>query len=185
MLTAALRSGNVIVPQCNNFPMKPFFMSYRISFLLGFLICLGLLGFALFAESYWNLIPCPLCIFQRVAFIVMALFFLLGALHAPRGSGRWGYTGGVLVGAGAGIAVAARHLWIQSLPADQVPSCGPPLDYMFSAFPFAKVLKLVFTGSGECAKVEPILGLPMPAWSLLWFVALALLAIVVTRRRVK
>ena len=58
--------------------------------------------------------------------------------------------------------VAARHLWIQSLPADQVPSCGPPLDYMFSAFPFAKVLKLVFTGSGECAKVESILGLPMP-----------------------
>jgi disulfide bond formation protein DsbB len=54
---------------------------------------------------------------------------------------------------------------------------------MFGAFPFAKVLKLVFTGSGECAKVEPILGLPMPAWSLLWFVLLAILAIVATRRR--
>lgn len=165
--------------------MKPFSGTYRVSFLIGFLICLGLLGFALFAESRWNLIPCPLCIFQRIAFIVMAVFFLLGALHAPRAAGRWWYTGGVLLGALAGIAVAGRHLWIQSLPADQVPSCGPPLDYMFSAFPFAKVLKLVFTGSGECAKVEWILGLPMPAWSLLWFIALALLALVATCRRVK
>jgi disulfide bond formation protein DsbB len=89
-----------------------------------------------------------------------------------------------MVGAMLGIAVAGRQLWIQSLPADQVPSCGPPLDYMFSAFPFAKVLKLVFTGSGECAKVELILGLPVPAWALLWFVALAVLAIMATRRRV-
>lgn len=164
--------------------MKPFRLSYRFSFILGFLICIGLIAFALFAESHWNLVPCPLCIFQRVAFIVMALFFLLGALHAPRRAGRWWYTGGALAGAAAGIAVAGRHLWIQSLPAGKVPSCGPPLDYMFSTFPFAKVLKLVFTGSGECAKVEPILGLPMPAWALLWFVALAVLAIMATRRRV-
>jgi len=163
--------------------MNPFRWSYRVSFLVGFLICAGLLGFALFSEYHWNLIPCPLCIFQRVAFLVMALFFLLGALHAPRGSVRWVYTGGALLGAIFGIAVAGRHLWIQSLPADQVPSCGPPLDYMFSAFPFGKVLQLVFTGSGECAKVEPILGLPMPAWTLLWFILLGVLAIAATRRR--
>lgn len=163
--------------------MNPFRWSYRVSFFAGFLICAGLLGFALFAEKYWQLFPCPLCIFQRVGFIVMGVFFLLGALHAPRGGTRWVYAGGVLVGALFGIAVAARHLWIQSLPADQVPSCGPPLDYMFSAFPFAKVLRLVFTGSGECATVEPILGLPMPAWTLLWFIALAVLAVVVSRRR--
>ncbi|MEP7185166.1 MAG: disulfide bond formation protein B [Rhodanobacter sp.] len=164
--------------------MKPFHPSFRLCFFIGFLICAGLLGFALFAESRWNLIPCPLCIFQRVAFIVMGLFFLLGALHAPHGVGRWWYAGGALLGATIGTAVAGRHLWIQSLPADQVPSCGPPLDYMFSAFPFAKVLKLVFTGSGECAKVESILGLPMPAWALFWFLALAMLAIMATRQRV-
>lgn len=163
--------------------MNPFRWSYRVSFFAGFLVCVGLLGFALFAEKYWHLFPCPLCIFQRIGFIVMAVFFLLGALHAPRGGARWIYTGGTLLGALFGIAVAGRHLWIQSLPADQIPSCGPPLDYMFSAFPFARVLQLVFTGSGECAKVEPILGLPMPAWTLLWFVVLAMLAVVVTRRR--
>lgn len=164
--------------------MKPLLWSYRSLFLFGFLACVGLIAFALFAESYWHLIPCPLCIFQRVGFIVMAVFFLLGALHGPRGRIRWLYTGGVSLGGLFGITVATRHLWIQSLPADQVPSCGPPLDYMFSAFPFAKVLKLVFTGSGECAKVESILGLPMPAWALVWFVVLTVLAVWVTCRKV-
>ena len=163
--------------------MNPFRWSYRVSFLAGFLICAGLLSFALFAEKYWHLFPCPLCIFQRIGFILMGVFFLLGALHAPRGGIRWVYTGGALLSALFGIAVAGRHLWIQSLPADQIPSCGPPLDYMFSAFPFVRVLQLVCTGSGECAKVEPILGLPMPAWTLLWFIALAALAVVATRRR--
>ena len=163
--------------------MNPLHWSYRVAFFIGFLICGALLGFALYAERAWGMNPCPLCIFQRIGFLFMAAFFLVGALHAPRGGGRRVYTGGVLIGAIFGMGVAARHLWIQSLPADQIPSCGPPLDYMFSAFPFERVLKLVFTGSGECAKVEPILGLPMPAWSLLWFVLLAVLAIVATRRR--
>lgn len=163
--------------------MNPLRWSYRASFLVGFLICAGLLGFALFAEYHWSMFPCPLCIFQRIAFIVMGVFFLVGALHAPRSRLRWVYATGVWLGAVFGVAVAGRHLWIQTLPADQVPSCGPPLDYMFSAFPFAKVLKMVFTGSGECAKVEPILGLPMPAWTLLWFVLLAVLTVIAVRRR--
>jgi disulfide bond formation protein DsbB len=163
--------------------MNPLHWSYRVAFSIGFVICMALLGFALYAEHVLGMNPCPLCIFQRMGFLFMAAFFLVGAIHAPHGRGRRVYTGGVLVGALFGMCVAARHLWIQSLPADQVPSCGPPLDYMFSAFPFSKVLQLVFTGSGECAKVEPILGLPMPAWSLLWFVLLAVLTIVATRRR--
>ncbi|MFC5524917.1 disulfide bond formation protein B [Rhodanobacter ginsengisoli] len=164
--------------------MNPFRWSYRVSFLVGFVVCAGLLGFALYAEKYWQMFPCPLCIFQRVAFIVMAVFFLLGGLHAPRGRTRWIYAAGIWLGAIFGMAVAGRHLWIQSLPTDQIPSCGPPLDYMFSAFPFQKVLELVFTGSGECAKVEPILGLPMPAWTLLWFVLLAVLTMMAVRQRV-
>lgn len=165
------------------FPMNPFNWSYRVSFLIGFLICVGLLGFALYTQHQWGLYPCPLCIFQRIGFVLVGVFFLLGALHAPRGLGRYAYTTGVMLGSLFGIVVAGRHLWIQSLPADQVPSCGPPLDYMFSAFPLADVLRKVFTGSGECAKVESILGLPMPAWSLLWFLLLATLALTATRRR--
>jgi disulfide bond formation protein DsbB len=183
VLTALRRTGNVIVSHRSKAPMNPLRWSYRFSFAVGFLVCAALMGFALYAEYAWEMTPCPLCIFQRVGFIVMGVFFLLGALHAPRGGLRWIYAAGVWLGAVFGIVVAARHLGIQSLPADQIPSCGPPLDYMFSAFPFAKVLRMVFTGSGECAAVEPILGLPMPAWTLLWFVLLAVLTVVAVRRR--
>jgi disulfide bond formation protein DsbB len=165
--------------------MNPFRWSYRVSFVVGFLVCAGLLGLALYAEYVWQMFPCPLCIFQRIAFIVMGVFFLLGALHAPRGWGRWVYAVGAGLGAAFGIVVAARHLWIQSLPADQIPSCGPGIGYLFDNFPFATMLQKVFTGSGECAKVEPVLGLPMPAWSLIWFVLLAGLTVLAVRQGVR
>jgi protein dithiol:quinone oxidoreductase len=163
--------------------MNPLRWSYRVSFFLGFLICVALLAFALYAEYELGMEPCPLCIFQRVGFMVMAASFLIGAIHAPRAGGRWFYTGLLLLGALFGIATAGRHLWIQSLPPDQLPSCGPNLGYMFDAFPLAKVLKMVFTGSGECAKVQPILGLPMPFWTLLWYILLSVWAIRATLQR--
>ncbi len=167
--------------------MNPFRWSYRVKFLLGFLICAGLLAFALYAQYVLMMDPCPLCILQRVVFIALGLVFLVGALHAPRGSKRWIYVLLLLLIALAGTAIAARHLWIQSLPADQVPSCGAPLGYLLETRAgnggLIGVLEKVLTGSGECARVEPILGLPMPAWSLLWFVLLAALAIVAGTRR--
>ncbi|MHC1480308.1 disulfide bond formation protein B [Frateuria aurantia] len=148
--------------------------SYRIRCLAGFLVCAGLLGFALYAQYVWMMDPCPLCIFQRVAFVGVGLFFLLGAIHGPRAGGRVVYLVPLLVSALAGLGIAGRQLWIQSLPADQVPSCGPGLGYLVNTFPFMHMLKIVLTGSGECAKVQKVLGLPMPAWSVLWFVLLAL-----------
>jgi len=166
--------------------MNPLHWSYRTSFLVGFLACAALLAFALYAEYGLGMVPCPLCVFQRIAFLAMGIFFLLGGLHAPKRHGaRWIYTALVLLGALGGVITAGRHLWLQTLPADQVPSCGPGIGYLFDAFPLGKMLKLVFSGSGECAKVEPVLGLPMPAWCLLWFVALAVLAVVASRRAAK
>ena len=74
-----------------------------------------------------------------------------------------------------GGAIAARHVWLQHLPADKVPDCGPGLDYMLDAFPISKALRLEFTGSGECAKVDwQFLGLSMPEWTLAWFAIFAL-----------
>jgi disulfide bond formation protein DsbB len=184
MLTASQRTGNVRNSAMQQDAMNPLRWSYRVSFLVGFCVCFGLLAFALYAEYGLGMVPCPLCVFQRIAFLSMGLFFLLGGLHAPGGrNGRWTYTGLVLLSALGGLITAGRHLWLQTLPPDQVPSCGPGIGYLFDAFPLGKMLKLVFTGSGECAKVEPILGLPMPAWSLLWFVLLAVLTVVATRRR--
>lgn len=161
--------------------MNPLRWSYRISFLAGFLVCAGLIGFALYAQYVLMMDPCPLCILQRVAFIGLGILFLIGGLHAPRGSGRWAYVALVVLVAALGIGIAGRHLWIQSLPPGQVPSCGAPLGYMLetraSHGGLVGVLLKVLTGSGECARVQPILGLSMPFWSLVWFVLLAAWAV--------
>ncbi|MFX9532743.1 disulfide bond formation protein B, partial [Acinetobacter baumannii] len=90
---------------------------FRTQFLLGFLACAGLMGYALYAQHVQGFEPCPLCIFQRVAVIALGVVFLLGALHGPRGRGgraAWGAL--ALLAAGAGIAVAGRHVWLQNLP---------------------------------------------------------------------
>lgn len=150
----------------------------RIFNLIGFAICAGLLGFGYYLQFYQGLEPCPLCIFQRVAFIALGCCFLLAGLHnaGPIGARLWG----VLIGlAGlAGAAIATRHVWIQSLPDDQVPECGPGLDYMLEAFPLADTLRMVFTGSGECHEISwSFLGLSMPAWALICFVGLGLLGL--------
>lgn len=156
--------------------MNPFRWSFRAQFLLGFLICAGLLAYALYLEHVQGLVPCPLCTFQRGAFALLGVVFLLGALHGPKGKGGRAIYGVLALAAGGlGIGVASRHLWLQSLPPDQVPACGPDLGYMMEAFPLGDVLRKVLTGSGECAKVDwSFLGLAMPAWALVWFVLLAI-----------
>ena len=117
--------------------------------------------------------PCPLCIFQRIAFAALGVVFLVGGLHAPQGAGgrrAYGVLG--LIAAAVGIGIAGRHVWLTHLPPDQVPSCGPALDFMMEAIRSTDVIRKVLTGSGECAKVDwTFLGLSMPAWSLLWFIA--------------
>ena len=131
----------------------------------GFLACAGMMGFALYAEHILLLSPCPLCVFQRVAVISLGLIFLIAALHNPSAWGRNVYAMLLFVAAGAGIGVASWHVWIQNLPADEVPACGPGLEYMLDAFPLADALRMVFTGSGECADIVwQFLGLSMPAW---------------------
>ncbi|KRB06558.1 disulfide bond formation protein B [Lysobacter sp. Root690] len=158
--------------------MNPLKASFRIQFLLGFLACAGLLAYAFYLQLYEHLEPCPLCIFQRVAFAALGLVFLLGALHGPKKpGGRRGYGVLALLASLGGIAVAGNHVRLQHLPPDQVPACGPGLNYMLDAMPITGVIKKVMTGSGECANVDwTFLGLSMPAWSLVCFVVLALWA---------
>ncbi|MGH8529588.1 MAG: disulfide bond formation protein B [Nevskiales bacterium] len=154
-------------------------LTFRNLSLLGFLICAGGLGFAYLLEFAFGLAPCPLCIFQRIAMFAAALAFLAGAIHNPVGWGRWGYSFLALIGAGAGVAIAGRHVWLQHLPADQVPACGPPLDYLLEILPFTEVMRVVLRGDADCAKVDAAwLGLSLPAWTLIAFVAIALYALV-------
>ncbi len=147
--------------------------SRRIVNFAGFAVCCGLMGFALFAQHVLLLDPCPLCVFQRVAVISIGLIFLVAALHNPSGAGRIVYSLLLALAAIAGAAVAGRHAWLQQLPPDKVPSCGPGLDYMLETLPFTEMLSTVFKGSGECAEIVwQFLGLSMPAWVFIWVTAL-------------
>lgn len=169
--------------------MNPLRWSFRVSLLAGFLVCAALIGFALYAQHMLQMDPCPLCILQRLVFMVLGVVFLLGGLHAPRGVGRWVYVGLLVLVALVGIGIATRHLWIQSLPPGQVPSCGAPLGYLLETRAgnggLVGVLLKVLSGSGECAAVQPILGLSVPWWSLIWFVLLGAWAVVAGTRRPK
>lgn len=163
-------------------------ISFRILFLTVLVCCLGVLGFGLYLQHGLNLEPCPLCIMQRLAFVVIGMTAMLAFLHNPGVVGRMAYGLMMVLFSLAGAAVAGRNLWLQSLPPDQVPECGPGLDYMLETFPLHKALPMVFQGSGECAKVEwTMLGLSIPAWALGWFGVffLAGLAALMLRERVK
>lgn len=155
--------------------MNPFRATFRTQFLLGFLACVGLLAYGFYVQLHDGLEPCPLCIFQRVAFFGLGLVFLAGGLTAPKGRGGRRVFGALsLIAAGVGIAIAGRHVWLQNLPPEQVPTCGPGLDYMLDAMPISGVVRKVMTGSGECANIDwSLLGLSMPVWSLWCFVLLA------------
>jgi disulfide bond formation protein DsbB len=152
-------------------------MSRRLN-LLGFIACVGMLGYAWYAQSVLGLEPCPLCIFQRIGIALIGVLFVLAAVHNPK---RWGgriYAGLLVLAALATIGVAARHVWIQSQPAGSVPACGASLSYMMQIFSPGAVIRKVLTGSGECAKVTwRFLGLTMPAWVLIATVALGALAL--------
>ncbi|MFK8030593.1 MAG: disulfide bond formation protein B [Gammaproteobacteria bacterium] len=136
---------------------------------LGFVICAGMMAYALYAQHVLFLEPCNLCIFQRIAVITMGVWFLVAALHGGA-SAKVRRVYGALIGLSAafGVAVASRHLYIQSLPVDESAACGPGLNYLLDTFPLGETLKLVFFGSGRCADIDwSLFGLSMPAWVLI------------------
>jgi len=159
-------------------------VSGRWLYLAGALVIAGLFGGALYLQYVLYQEPCPLCMVQRFAFIAMLALFIIATLHNPARTGTKIYA--ALIGSFAlfGIAVASRHIWIQHLPKDQVPACGPGLDFMLENFPMAQILKELMHGSGECAAHGwSFLGLNIPEWSLLWFVLLGAWAVFIALRR--
>ena len=127
-----------------------------------------MMAYALYAERVLMLMPCPLCVFQRMAVIALGIIFLVAALHNPSGRGRRVYAVLILLATGGGISVAGRHVWLQSLPPEEVPACGAGYDYLMETLPFMDALRAIFTGSGECAEIDwQFLGLSMPAWVLI------------------
>ena len=141
-------------------------------------------AYAFYAQFGLDLVPCHLCIFQRVTLAAMAAVFLLAALFSRPGA--WGMVFAVLVGITglATVATAGRHVWIQMQPEGSVPACGADLAFMMDVFPLTEVVLKVFKAGGECAKVDwTFLGLSMPGWVLLLAVALTAAGLWINLRR--
>jgi len=146
------------------------------SLLLAF--CAALIASALYFQFAGGLEPCPLCISQRIMVLLVGLVMLAAVLHRPGSGGARVYAVLGFLTAMGGASISARHVWLQSIPADEVPACGPGLGYMFQNFPLSDTLKAMLTGTGDCAKVDwTLLGLSMPAWVLLCFVGIALVSL--------
>ena len=146
----------------------------RKLFLTGFLISVLLIVYVLYTQYVLGLEPCPLCILQRVAVIALGISFLLLALRPPQRKQSKFLTSILLVMiSSAGAGIAARHVWLQNLPPDKVPGCGPGLDFMMANFPLSEVFQMVFSGSGECAEISwSFAFLSMPAWVIIWLIFL-------------
>lgn len=142
-------------------------------------VCFGVVIYAvLWLEGRLGLAPCPLCVLDRVAFVLAGTVFALAALHGAGVTGQRVYAVLALLPLAAGVAIAGRHVWLQQLPPERVPACGPDLDYILESFPFTQALALILRGSGSCAEIQwQFLGLSIPGWTLVLFLGLALLAL--------
>jgi disulfide bond formation protein DsbB len=154
----------------------------RLAYVLGFLVCAGLMAWALWLQHGLGLEPCPLCVFQRVAVIALGVVFLVAAMHNPRPIGAIVYAGLAFVVGAVGAGLAAWHVWIQAQPPGAVASCGMGLNYMLETLPLSEVIGRVLKGSGECAEQGWLfLGLAIPSWTFVFFVAMVASAIALAR----
>lgn len=149
--------------------------SYRgLSGLLTLASVVGMAFAYFYLQGVEQLEPCPLCIFQRIGLIIMGIFSLLAFLFNPKKTAvKITLMIGAMLGILWSIGVAIRHVWLQHLPADQVPTCGPGLNYWVDTLPIAQVVAEVFKGSGECAAIDwTFLGFSIPELSLAFFIVL-------------
>lgn len=149
----------------------------RIWFLLSFSSCLLMLATGAYFQIVQELEPCPLCISQRIMILTTGLIFLLAAIHNPKYYGLTIYSIIGSISALIGAGISTRHVWIQNLPPEQVPECGPGLEYVFENFPLMDTIKLMLNGTGECADILwTFLGISIPGWTLVAFITLALIS---------
>ena len=152
-------------------------------YLLLSLLSFGLVAFAVVLQQVGyqgvSFLPCPLCVLQRVGYLGVAISCLLAAGIPPL---RKLFHGLAILAAGYGVAVAGHHVWLLSHPSE---SCGiDPLETWINQFQFVQNLPWLFKADGLCsAKLPAILGLQVPEWSLLWFVALTLVLLVTLFRK--
>lgn len=161
-------------------------MSYSISSftsrqinLVIFLIVGSLLGYAAYSMKILGLEPCTLCITQQFFYCLIGISSFVSFLQNPGVTLSRVYSLLISLFAIAGIWISGRQIWLQGLPEDEVPLCGPPLEYIIDVFPFADVLNALFMGDGNCAEIPwQFLGLSMAGWSFIWFLVIFFLSVI-------
>jgi disulfide bond formation protein DsbB len=152
--------------------------SYRLHYLAIFLTCSVLLISAIYIEPFSSMDPCPMCMMQRAIFALIGVTALIAAIQNPVKLGQTIYGSLVSLISLGGAAVASRQIWLQSLPEDQVPACGPGIDYMLEVFPLLEVIEMSLRGTGDCAKVQwTFMNISIPGWSLLAFIGFTVIGL--------
>ena len=142
----------------------------------------ALLAVAFYMEYQMGLEPCPLCMLQRIVFFCVGVVSLISALTASE-KARKVFSWLVVVLSFAGAALAIRHLYLQSLPMDELPACLPGLSYMFEVFPWQEIMQAMVMGTGECGDVVwTLFGISIPGWTLVAFIGMAIINIVIALR---
>ncbi|HEV2613522.1 MAG TPA: disulfide bond formation protein B [Gammaproteobacteria bacterium] len=155
-----------------------FFYSRGVSF-CGFLLCCFLLGFAAYLQLRLGLLPCPLCVVQRVVVLLIGVTFLVGALYTPPNPvGKKFHSAVLAFFSVVGVFVAARHVWLTLQPSTGPTTCSPTLEYMFKHLAFTDTLKVLLLGTDDCAKdTWRMMGLNIPEWTLIFFVGVTVFAV--------
>jgi len=152
-------------------------ISNRTFFTLLFLGCAALLGYGYYLQFFKGLDPCPMCIFQRLCYFAVGIIAAGGAIHNPGRAGAIVYTAAVVLFAGVGAGIAARQTWLQHLPPELVPECGPGLEFMLDMYPLLETIERSLRGTGDCAEVTwRFIGLSIAEWSLVCFLAMVFAA---------
>ncbi len=150
----------------------------RLTNLIIFFGCFGLILTGLYMQHRMGLEPCALCITQRVFIIATGVVALIAFLHHPRRTGLRIYATLGALTAIIGGSFSSRQIWLQSLPEDLAPACGPGIQYMLENFPFTQALELLLRGDGNCAEIVwTFLGFSIPVWTLVAFFGLLCLNI--------
>lgn len=148
------------------------------------IVAISLVLVAAYVEPFASMNPCPMCMMQRAIYLTTAGFAILALLSIKNTLLKSLFAILGFLSATTGVAVAARQVWLQHLPKDEVPACGPPLEYMIEVFPIMEVLQSMLMGTGDCAEIQwQWLGLSIPAWSIFAFTGLAIAHLMLAVRK--
>ena len=149
--------------------------SYRLLYMLGFFYCAGVIAIAYLLEHIYQLEPCSLCLLQRLVIATVGILFMLGTIINCKNILGYFFSSLLFIVNSCGIFLAGRQVWLQSLPADLVPSCSAGIVRLMEVYPLFKALSMVISGTGDCAKIEfKLFGLSIAALSLINFILRAI-----------